>query len=124
LNNTNDGTAAILGAQQVSSSQASARLSSSNAGVAADSLSQNAGVNIRTASPPAPVTDGAGNPVSFGEFGEVINNAPPKLPGVGAGQDTLTDTQLAQLEDGRSAGDNNPTSSTNPSNQDIATDGG
>jgi len=43
---------------------------------------------------------------------------------VGAGQNTLTDTQIAQLEDGIPAGGDNPTSSTNPSNQDIATDGG
>lgn len=120
------GTAAMMGAQQASGKQPVTRLSSSNAGANADTLPQNTGINIRTASPPAPATDGTGNPVSFGEFGEVINGAPPKLPGVGAGQDTLTDVQREQqlnIED--NAYDySNPTSSTNPSNQDIATDGG
>jgi hypothetical protein len=121
LLSTDGGTAAMMGAQQASGKQPTTRLSSSNAGVDADTLSQNAGINIRTASPPAPATDGAGNPVTVDTN---INSGPPKLPGVGAGQDTLTDTQLAQLEDGIPAGGDDPTSSTNPSNQDIATDGG
>jgi hypothetical protein len=115
------GTAAMMGAQQASGKQPTTRLSSSNAGVDADTLSQNAGINIRPAGPPGAATDGDGNPITVStEF----NTGPPKLPGVGPGQDTLTDTQLAQLEDGIPAGGNDPTSSTNPSNQDIATDGG
>lgn len=120
------GTAAMMGAQQLSGKQPIARLSSSNAGADVDTLSQNAGVNIRTASPPLPATDGTGNPVSFGEFGEVITGAPPKLPSVGPGQNTLTDAQREQqlntVDNAYDYGD--PTSSINPSNQDIATDGG
>ena len=115
------GTAAMMGAQQASGKQAAARLASSNAGASADTLPQTAGLNIRSAGAPAPATDGAGNPVTVDEN---INAGPPKLPGVAAGQDTLTDTQLAQLEDGIPAGGDDPNSSTNPSNQDIATDGG
>lgn len=115
------GTAAMMGAQQASGKQPTTRLAASNAGASADALLQTAGLNIRSAGPPAPATDGDGNPVTVDEN---INAGPPKLPGVGAGQDTLTDIQLAQLEDGIPAGGDDPNSSTNPSNQDIATDGG
>jgi hypothetical protein len=121
LLSTDGGTAAILGAQQASGKQAAARFAGSNAGVSADTLPQTAGLNIRSAGPPAPATDGAGNPVTVDAN---INAGPPKLPGVGAGQDTLTDIQLAQLEDGIPVGGDDPNSSTDPSNQDIATDGG
>jgi hypothetical protein len=55
---------------------------------------------------------------------ESITSGPPKLPGVGADQPGLTDLQLEQLQDGIPADSGDPTSSTNPSNQDIATDGG
>ena len=110
------GTAAMMGAQQASGKQPIGRLSASNAGVNADTLPQNAGVNIRTASPPAPATDGAGNPVTVSSRS---NTGPPKLPTVAAGETGLTQTQTAQLANG-----DNPNSSTNPSNQDIATDGG
>jgi hypothetical protein len=115
------GTAAMMGAQQASGKQPNTRLSSSNAGVNADTLPQNAGVNIRTAGPPQQVTDDYGNPL---DLTQSVVNGPPKLPGVSVGQNTLTDTQIAQLEDGIPAGGDNPNSSTNPSNQDIATDGG
>ena len=115
------GTAAMMGAQQASGKQPVTRLSSSNAGANADTLPQNTGINLRPAGPPGSATDGTGNPITVNAD---INTGPPKLPGVGAGQNTLTDTQLAQLEDGIPAGGNDPTSSTNPSNQDIATDGG
>jgi hypothetical protein len=115
------GTAAMMGAQQASGKQPITRLSSSNAGANADTLPQNTGVNIRPAGPPGAATDGAGNPVTVDAN---VNSGPPRLPGVGAGQNTLTDTQIAQLEDGIPAGGDNPSSSTNPSNQDIATDGG
>ena len=115
------GTAAMMGAQQASGKQPITRLSSSNAGANADTLPQNTGVNIRPAGPPGDATDGAGNPITVDAN---VNTGPPKLPGVGAGQNTLTDTQIAQLEDGIPAGGDNPSSSTNPSNQDIATDGG
>ncbi|WP_353480116.1 hypothetical protein [Haliscomenobacter sp.] len=121
LNRQSASSAGALGAQQASGKQPITRLSSSNAGVDADTLSQNVGINIRPAGPPGAATDGDGNPITVStEF----NIGPPKLPGVSAGQDTLTDTQLAQLEDGIPAGGDDPTSSTNPSNQDIATDGG
>jgi hypothetical protein len=43
---------------------------------------------------------------------------------VGEDQPGLTDLQLEQLQDGIPADSGDPTSSTNPSNQDIATDGG
>jgi hypothetical protein len=121
LNRQNAASAGVLGAQQASGKQPNTRLSSSNAGVNADTLPQNAGINIRPAGPPGAATDGTGNPVTVEAN---INAGPPKLPGVGAGQNTLTDTQIAQLEEGIPAGGDNPTSSTNPSNQDIATDGG
>ena len=121
LNRQNASSAGILGAQQASGQQPTTRLSSSNAGVNADTLPQNEGINIRTASPPTPATDGAGNPVTVTAD---INAGPPRLPGVGAGQTGLTQTQTAQLEEGIPPGGDNPTSSTNPSNQDIATDGG
>jgi hypothetical protein len=121
LNRQNASSAGILGAQQASGQQPTTRLSSSNAGVNADILPQNEGINIRTASPPTPATDGAGNPVTVTAN---INAGPPRLPGVGAGQTGLTQTQTAQLEEGIPPGGDNPTSSTNPSNQDIATDGG
>lgn len=115
------GTAAMLGAQQASGKQAATRLAASNAGVNADTLPQTAGLNIRSAGPPAPATDGAGTPINVALD---INTGPPRLPGVGAGQDTLSDTQLAQLEQGADASESYPYSSTDPSNQDIATDGG
>jgi len=123
------GTAAILGAQQASGQQPVARLSSSNAGdntgPNADTLPQNTGVNLRPATPPAAATDGTGNPVSFNDFEGTIGSAPSRLPGVAPGQDTLTDVQRQQLITEDDAYDyGNPTSSTNPSNQDIATDGG
>ena len=110
------GTAAMMGAQQAAGKQPTGRLSASNTGVDADTLPQNAGVNIRTASPPTPATDGAGNPVTVSSGS---NTGPPKLPRVAAGETGLTQTQTAQLASG-----DNPNSSTNPSNQDIATDGG
>jgi hypothetical protein len=122
------GTAAMMGAQQASGTQPITRLSSSNAGVNADTLPQNTGINmpqntginIRTASPPQAATDGAGNPVTVTTE---IPTGPPKLPGVGAGQDTLTEEQMMKLEN-QSLFGSDPTSPTNPSNQDIATDGG
>jgi hypothetical protein len=106
----------MMGAQQAAGKQPTGRLSASNTGVDADTLPQNAGVNIRAASPPTPATDGAGNPVTVSSGS---NTGPPKLPTVAAGETGLTQTQTAQLASG-----DNPNSSTNPSNQDIATDGG
>jgi hypothetical protein len=115
------GTAAILGAQQASGQQPTARLSVSNTGVSADTLNQDTAVNVRPANPPSAATDGTGNPVTVTVN---VNAGPPRLPGVGNGQDTLTDTQLVQLGEGFPAGGDDPESSTNPSNQAIASDGG
>lgn len=123
LLSTDGGTAAILGAQQASASQPIARFAASNATTAVDinGLDDNTTLNIRPAAPPQAATDGTDNTISVTA---PINSGPPKLPGVGAGQPGLTNLQLAQLQDGNPADGGDPTSSTNPSNQDIATDGG
>jgi hypothetical protein len=120
---TDGGTAAILGAQQASAAQPIARFAASNAttGVDINGLDDNTTLNIRPAAPPQAATDGADNTISVTA---PINSGPPKLPGVGAGLPGLTDLQLSQLQDGNPADSGDPTSSTNPSNQDIATDGG
>jgi len=117
------GTAAILGAQQASASQPIARFAASNAttGVDINGLDDNTTLNIRPAAPPQAATDGTDNTISVTA---PINSGPPKLPGVGAGLPGLTNLQLSQLQDGNPADSGDPTSSTNPSNQDIATDGG
>lgn len=126
LLNGDSGTAAVLGSQQASATPPAQRLSTSNAGVNADTLPQTTGVNLRTASPPTAATDGTGNAVLFGDFGEENNGAPPKLPGVAPGRDTLTEIQRQQQLniDSQAYDYGDPDSSTNPSNQDIATDGG
>jgi hypothetical protein len=123
LLSTDGGTATILGAQQASASQPIARFAASNAGTGTDinGLDLNTNPNLRPAAPPQAATDGTDTSLAVTAS---ISSGPPKLPGVGEGQSGLTDTQLAQLEDGIPAGGDNPNSSTNPSNQDIATDGG
>jgi hypothetical protein len=117
------GTAAILGAQQASASQPIPRSAASNTGTGIDinGLDDTTTSNIRPAAPPQAPTDGTDNTISVTA---PINPGPRKLPGVGEGQPGLTDVQLAQLQDGIPADSGDPTSSTNPSNQDIATDGG
>ena len=111
------GTAAMMGSQQASGQQPTARRAQTNAGASADTLPQTTGINVRTANPPAAATDGAGNPVTVTT---VINTGPPKLSGRPIAPGSLRDIQRQrQLLAGE-----NPTSSTNPSNQDIATDGG
>ena len=123
LLNINGGTAAILGSQQASAAQPIPRSAASNTGTGIDinGLDDNTTSNIRPAAPPQAATDGADNTISVTA---PINSGPPKLPGVGEDQPGLTDLQLEQLQDGIPADSGDPTSSTNPSNQDIATDGG
>ena len=117
------GTAAILGAQQASAAQPIPRSAASNTGTGIDinGLDDTTTSNIRPAAPPQAATDGTDTSLAVSES---ISSGPPKLPGVGAGQPGLTDVQLEQLQDGIPADSGDPTSSTNPSNQDIATDGG
>ena len=120
LLSTDSGTAAMMGAQQSSGKQPSPLIP--NATTAQPTTGDNGRIiSIGKAGPPQPATDGDGNPVVVTSG---VSAGPPKLPGVGEGQNSLTDTQLAQLADGIPAGGDDPNSSTNPSNQDIATDGG
>jgi hypothetical protein len=113
------GTAAALGAQQSAGKQAAPVLPTATT---AQTITDENGriVAIGKAGPPQAATDGAGNPVTVTEN---ISAGPPKLPSVAPGQDTLTEEQIAQLEN-QSLFETDPTSSTNPSNQEIATDGG
>jgi hypothetical protein len=118
------GTAAILGAQQASSTKPVFRNPLSNAGLSADSLNTESGVNIRPAGPPAPATDGTGGTVSP----PVSTTGPPKLPESGAtpGQvaAALNAQRIADLR-ARAAGTAPKYSPvTNPAVQKIATDGG
>ena len=123
LLNINGGTAAILGAQQASASQPIPRSAASNTGTGIDinGLDDNTTSNIRPAAPPQAATDGTDTSLAVSQS---ISSGPPKLPGVSEDQPGLTDVQLEQLQDGIPADSGDPTSSTNPSNQDIATDGG
>jgi len=114
------GTAAMMGAQQSAGKQASPLIPSSTTGQT--TIDENGQiVPVGRAGPPQPVTDDYGNPL---DLSQSVGTGPPKLPGVAPGEDTLTDTQMAQLEDGIPAGGDYPDSPTNPSNQEIATDGG
>ena len=105
------GTAAMMGAQQASGKQPTGRLSASNAGVDADTLPQNAGVNIRTASPPIPATDGTGQ--ALGNVPLSVAEGPPKL--------SLIDRARERL--GIPEGGTSPGASRTPP-QKLATDGG
>ena len=109
----------MMGAQQASGKQPSPLIP--NATTAQPIIGENGRiVAVSKAGPPQPATDGDGNPVAVTES---ANAGPPKLPGVAPGQNTLTEEQMIQLEN-QSLFGSDPTSSTNPSNQDIATDGG
>ena len=111
LNRQNASSAGALGAQQASGKQPTGRLSASNAGVNADTLPQNSGVNIRTASPPTPATDGTGQPL--GNVPSTVAEGPPKL--------SLIDRARERL--GIPQGGTSPGASRTPP-QKLATDGG
>jgi hypothetical protein len=115
------GTAAILGAQQASARQP---IPITPVSTTTQDVTDDYGqpLVITKASVPQVATDGTGNPVVV--TSQSILDGPPKLPGVAPGEDSLTPVQLAQLERGLSASAEDPTSSTNPSNQEIASDGG
>ena len=128
------GTAAMLGAQQAGGSQASLRNPGSNTGTGneTDAFEQaNADpANIRLAgavrsSGPPTATDELGNPIPVTEaVNSNVINSPPKLPSALPGQAGLTELQVAQIQAGDYNNYTDPTSATNPSNQEIATDGG
>ena len=115
------GTAAILGAQQASARQP---IPITPVSTTTQDVTDDYGqpLVITKASVPQVATDGTGNPVVV--TSQSILDGPPRLPSVAPGEDSLTPVQLAQLERGLSASAEDPTSSTNPSNQEIASDGG
>lgn len=124
---TEAASAALLGAQQASSTQNVYRFPGANAGISADTLPQATGVNIRPAGPPLPATDGTGGTVTLAQQ---TGDVPPKLPQAGTTpgqvQSALIAQRVAELQrqSARQAAAGLPTSTTNPSNQPIATDGG
>lgn len=121
LTSTDGGSAAILGAQQASSTQNRYRFPGANAGTPADTLPQDTGVSIRPAAPAAPVTDGTGGVVSTPA---TAGRAPPVLPpagGVTPGQvsSALMAQRIADLQSRA-----NGTAPKYQPRQPIATDGG
>lgn len=117
---TSGGTAALLGAQQSSSLQPAPIIpSSTTSQTTFDEFGEV--IPITRAGAPASATDGTGGQIAV--TATQVSAGPSRLPGVAEGQSGLTDEQLARLQNNE-PGLYNPTSTIEPSNQEIASDGG